>query len=388
MKHAYLSRRALDGLKHYKYKPGGYTILDVIHAPIWNGITDMLPMWLAPNLITLTGLMGVIGSYLISAYYLPDFVGQDTPRWVFALNALATVVYVNLDCIDGKQARRTRSSSPLGQLFDHGCDALSVHLLLGNTQVAIGAACGPLTGFMQFVLMVTWILAHWEEYHTGNLLYGNGLCGVLEANYALATMSAVSAAFGVGVWDTPLSTLLPFLPACVTQPYVLRHGFYVVAILGCVPLISGQLWRVLTSDPKALPKEEVGHKELGRDAQVRQLALLGGLMLLGLWWQSDPGAGAAVGQCRVASHTYGVMYALVASQLIMTHMAKEPFRPAHWAYWVVAAGTLNAYTRALPVLPFSAALAAGAGATYLHYVWCVVEQVCVHLGIKCLTIKH
>ena len=28
--------------------------------------------------------------------------------------------YLHLDCIDGKQARRTKSSSPLGQLFDHG----------------------------------------------------------------------------------------------------------------------------------------------------------------------------------------------------------------------------------------------------------------------------
>lgn len=37
--------------------------------------------------------------------------------------------------LQGKQARRTKSSSPLGQLFDHGCDALSVHLLLSNTQV-------------------------------------------------------------------------------------------------------------------------------------------------------------------------------------------------------------------------------------------------------------
>lgn len=38
------------------------------------------------------------------------------------------------DCIDGKQARRTRSSSPLGQLFDHGCDALCVFMLMGITQ--------------------------------------------------------------------------------------------------------------------------------------------------------------------------------------------------------------------------------------------------------------
>ncbi len=30
------------------------------------------------------------------------------------------LAYLHLDCIDGKQARRTKSSSPLGQLFDHG----------------------------------------------------------------------------------------------------------------------------------------------------------------------------------------------------------------------------------------------------------------------------
>ena len=30
-----------------------------------------------------------------------------------------------MDAIDGKQARRTNSNNPLGELFDHGCDALS-----------------------------------------------------------------------------------------------------------------------------------------------------------------------------------------------------------------------------------------------------------------------
>jgi ethanolaminephosphotransferase len=30
-----------------------------------------------------------------------------------------------IDNLDGKQARRTKSSSPLGLLFDHGCDALN-----------------------------------------------------------------------------------------------------------------------------------------------------------------------------------------------------------------------------------------------------------------------
>ena len=33
-------------------------------------------MWLAPNVITLTGLIGVIISYLANAWYYPDFKGQ------------------------------------------------------------------------------------------------------------------------------------------------------------------------------------------------------------------------------------------------------------------------------------------------------------------------
>ena len=44
----------------------------------------------------------------------------EAPRWVFFLGGFAVLAYLHLDCIDGKQARRTKSSSPLGQLFDHG----------------------------------------------------------------------------------------------------------------------------------------------------------------------------------------------------------------------------------------------------------------------------
>ncbi|TYI83488.1 hypothetical protein E1A91_D05G296300v1 [Gossypium mustelinum] len=34
-------------------------------------------------------------------------------------------LYQTFDAVDWKQARRTNSSSPLGELFDHGCDALA-----------------------------------------------------------------------------------------------------------------------------------------------------------------------------------------------------------------------------------------------------------------------
>jgi len=39
--------------------------------------------------------------------------------------SLGLWLYSTFDNIDGKQARRTKQSSPLGELFDHGCDSLN-----------------------------------------------------------------------------------------------------------------------------------------------------------------------------------------------------------------------------------------------------------------------
>ena len=64
--------------------------------------------------------------------------------------------------------------------------------------------------------MLPWILAHWEEYHTGVLRYGSGWFGVMEANYALAVVHLAVYFFGVGMWARPLSEVLPFdLPAAI-----------------------------------------------------------------------------------------------------------------------------------------------------------------------------
>ena len=40
------------------------------------GLTELLPRWLAPNLITLTGTFGLILAYFVSLYYVPTFTGE------------------------------------------------------------------------------------------------------------------------------------------------------------------------------------------------------------------------------------------------------------------------------------------------------------------------
>lgn len=160
----------LKGLAAYKYKAGGYTWLDDLHNPMWNWVVEnWFPCWLAPNLVTLSGLMFIIASHILLATYAPDLDGRSAPNWVHLFAGFSLVMYVNLDCMDGKQARRTHTSSPLGQLFDHGCDALSVLLILVSVCTSACLQLSPMMAVMLSGPLTTWILAQWEEYHTGVL---------------------------------------------------------------------------------------------------------------------------------------------------------------------------------------------------------------------------
>lgn len=118
-----LSERDLDMIVAYKYKPGTYTHLDNLLTPYWTWAVTLLPTWMAPNLVTFLGLVGAAVASLLVTSYAPSFEGH-VPRWCLAVFAVALFFYQTMDAIDGKQARRTNSSSPLGQLFDHGCDAV------------------------------------------------------------------------------------------------------------------------------------------------------------------------------------------------------------------------------------------------------------------------
>lgn len=74
---------------------------------------------------------------------------EETPRWACALCALGIFIYQSLDAIDGKQARRTNTSTPLGELFDHGCDSISTVFVAISTCISIQLGHYPNWMFFQ-----------------------------------------------------------------------------------------------------------------------------------------------------------------------------------------------------------------------------------------------
>lgn len=101
MKTKYLSESALVNLKNYKYVSGQYSPADYAMTPFWNKCVEFLPMWMAPNLVTLIGLIFNLTSFFL---YLPfDLsMSKQLPPWFYLWSALSLFVYQTLDAIDGK----------------------------------------------------------------------------------------------------------------------------------------------------------------------------------------------------------------------------------------------------------------------------------------------
>ena len=89
----------------------------------------------------------------------------------------------------------------------------------------------------------------------------------------------------------------------------------------------------------------------------------------------------------MASVSYGLVYALVASSLIVAHMAKEPLAVPLWAYALMLVGGINRQLQLVDTWMAAAVLMALATAGYLHYVIDVVAALCRTLKIKVFTIK-
>ncbi|MGH0137612.1 UNVERIFIED_CONTAM: hypothetical protein FKN15_020296 [Acipenser sinensis] len=234
-----LTAPQLKRLEEHKYSSSGRSMFEPPLQIYWNWLVEQIPTWVAPNTLTIIGLIINVATTLILMCYCPSAreeflavqrtVGLDTivshlarsvyylanmepipmediallsaPGWAFLLSAFGLFIYQSLDAIDGKQARRTNSSSPLGELFDHGCDAVS-------TGTCIAVRMGTDSNWMffcGFIGMFMFYCAHWQTYVSGTLRFG--LIDVTEVQVSITIMYLMTAFGGTGLWDYRLPVL-------------------------------------------------------------------------------------------------------------------------------------------------------------------------------------
>lgn len=121
-----LTKPHLKGIDAYSYSGIDKSLLSrYVLSPFWTWLVTLFPLTLAPNTITFLGLCFVFANVGTLLYFDPYYTGRELPRWVYASWAAGLFAYQSMDAIDGKQARRTGMSSALGEMFDHGCDAIN-----------------------------------------------------------------------------------------------------------------------------------------------------------------------------------------------------------------------------------------------------------------------
>ena len=345
MPHYYVTPAGAAALRSYRYIGADHSLLyRYLLSPFADWVVArLIPLWVAPNLITLLGMLLQVAAFLVLVAYCPT-LREAPPAWAGLLAAAALFGYATLDNCDGKQARRTGSSSPLGLMFDHGLDAVNGGFFgpLIMAQV-LGASAGGWRHFALWAVAVGPFFANtWEENWTGEfhlpIINGpNEGIIIICASYA-----ATSLVLPAGWWGVPCAPggsceAMAVAAAPVTRALAALAGERAAQAPGTrapgtpldLMIAYGLIGAALTMGANCLRVA----RAVGRDAPRQleafsQLATFAALPAAAGAWLAVPATRALVAQ--LPYHWYaalGAAFVLVTSKLMLSHTSRQAYAP-------------------------------------------------------------
>ncbi|KAK3825178.1 MAG: Choline/ethanolaminephosphotransferase [Benniella sp.] len=342
---------------------------------------------MAPNSITGLGFLCVVFNLLTMFYFAPDMTAV-CPSWAYFSFAIGLFVYQSMDAIDGKQARRTGTSGPLGELFDHGCDALNTTLevILAANALQLGQSWWSVLSHL--VTLGNFYLSTWEEYHTGTL-YLSAFSGPVEGIIIIVLLYLITAFAGAQLWLQTIRSILGLAPGVL--PFIpdmqLNHFFIAFGAVG----LGGNILTAFQHVVKARrdKKQSVG------PALAGLVPFVGMSLVAYSWLNASP---YIITEHLVPWMLYvGLSFGYTVGLMITAHVTHQPFPLFNISFLPLIFGAVNANLPALGVdrifghhqeniylwscLAFSAA-------AYAHFAVNVVNDICDYFDIWCFTIKH
>ncbi|KAL4703031.1 hypothetical protein ACJJTC_000476 [Scirpophaga incertulas] len=378
----FLTPDKLNGFEKYKYNSIDTSILSnyVMH-PFWNWCVQFCPVWVAPNLLTFAGFLLTLLNFLLFSYFdfgfhalTKDNVTNDQiPSWVWGVCAVNLFVAYTLDGIDGKQARRTGTSGPLGELFDHGLDSYSSVLIPTCLYSIFGRdELSPLRFF--FVLwniFYNFYLTHWEKYNTGVMFLPWGYDFTMIGSCLVLGAAAV---VGPEAWRQPL-------------PGGIRAGAAFEALLYASAAITSQtiiLWNIYKSY-----RDRTGKMRPFSEA-VRPLVPLATFFFLSSLWALCSPTDIVDRSPRLFYLLTGTIFSNINCRLIVSQMSDtrcEAFNALLIPYGAAVMFVLWVQPTPRSEDMLLTALCAAVSAAHLHYGTTVVQEMCAHFKIDCFHIK-
>ncbi|KAL1922774.1 uncharacterized protein VTP21DRAFT_9150 [Calcarisporiella thermophila] len=381
----YIRQEQLRNLRLYKYDGVDHSILSrYVLGPYWDNLVKLFPLSVSPNMITLLGLCAIIINLLTLYYYSPDSK-ESCPSWVYFSFAIGLFIYQSFDAIDGKQARRTGTSGPLGELFDHGCDALNTTLegLICIHSLNIQGTWWAITSLL--LSTCNFYLTTWEEYYTGTL-YLSVFSGPVEGIVMIICIHTCTGLYGRAFWENDLNALLglsnPWLPRLQ-----LNHALLLFGAIGVIFNVVAAIKNVLKSRR---------HPDLSHFARFKGLIPFAFLAVVVVVWLN---ASPSILQDHFLPFAlyYGLTLGYMVGAMILAYLMMAPFPLNNVLIWPLVAGATNAN---LPYLLSVKPLFAGraelvylytcliAGfVLYFHFAISVINEICAFCDINCLTVK-
>lgn len=153
---------------------------------IWGPLLNVLPRSVSANAMTLGGTcLNVMGLSLAILLY-PSRVGMG-------LASILVFIYLCLDNMDGAQARRTGTGSPLGEFLDHWLDSIN------GTYLSVAAVVcweNPNVAGIAAIALTTFAfsMTYWEQRVTGHAHFA--ILGNVEGIFLVSLLFGLQAVLG------------------------------------------------------------------------------------------------------------------------------------------------------------------------------------------------
>jgi ethanolaminephosphotransferase len=349
-------------------------------------------MGMAPNAITLSGFAFVVVNFLTMLWYNPT-LDRDCPPWVYFSWALGLWLYQTFDAVDGMQARRTKQSGPLGELFDHGVDACNTTLgaLIFAATMNLGQSWA--TVLTLFGSAMTFYVQTWDEYYTQVLTLGI-VSGPVEGVLTLCIVFAFTGYIGGGTfWHRPMmetigipkTDLIP--DRLYNMPFTSWYMVYGAVVL-------------LFATGSSIAHVMTVRRERGQDP----FKPLFGLTPLLAMWTLIPAylfLQPTILESQLVPFVLyvGLINAHTVGQIIVAHIVKSEFPSLNVLMAPLAFGVIDSLGPRLGLWPsvlgdgvyqvalvfMSLGIAVG---VYGSFVYSAITTICDYLDIWCLFIKH
>ena len=196
-----LTLENLETIKNFKYVGKDNSIFySCFLSPCLNFLINFVPPTLAPNAITLASFLCNVLSFYVTYLNVGNDYEMELSRNTCLLQSVIHFLYLALDNLDGKQARKTGTSSAYGMLLDHGCDVFTNIIVCFNMNHLLMLGDSDFFSPLYFMaLLPGFYVLTYQEYVFGELTLG--YCnGADEGNVLVSLFAFFGFLFGAEIY--------------------------------------------------------------------------------------------------------------------------------------------------------------------------------------------